>query len=68
MVAKTAYLRIVSLAPSTTETSEWRMACEAITGRYTPRALIETADLVTEMKECKPYFRKGIQAGWGIEK
>lgn len=39
-----------------------------ITGRYAPDALIEKADLVTEMKEIKHYYTKGIQARTGIEK
>ncbi|MDD4379559.1 MAG: cob(I)yrinic acid a,c-diamide adenosyltransferase, partial [Dysgonamonadaceae bacterium] len=32
----------------------------AITGRYAPEELIEIADLVTEMKEIKHYYTKGI--------
>jgi cob(I)alamin adenosyltransferase len=38
-----------------------------ITGRYAPPELIEKADLVTEMKEVKHYFTKGIEARKGIE-
>ncbi|HRY31666.1 MAG TPA: cob(I)yrinic acid a,c-diamide adenosyltransferase [Bacteroidales bacterium] len=38
-----------------------------ITGRYAPRALIEKADLVTEMTEIKHYYHQGIQAREGIE-
>jgi cob(I)alamin adenosyltransferase len=39
-----------------------------ITGRDAPRALIEYADLVTEMREVKhPYTTRGIQAQPGIE-
>lgn len=38
-----------------------------ITGRYAPEELIELADLVTEMKEVKHYYTKGIQARKGIE-
>lgn len=38
-----------------------------ITGRYAPEELIELADLVTEMKEVKHYYAKGIQARKGIE-
>lgn len=38
-----------------------------ITGRYAPPELIEVADLVTEMKEIKHYFNKGIEARIGIE-
>lgn len=39
-----------------------------ITGRYAPDELIEKADLVTEMKEVKHYYVKGVQARVGIEK
>jgi len=38
-----------------------------LTGRYVPQELIEKADLVTEMKEIKHYYRKGIEARKGIE-
>ena len=38
-----------------------------ITGRYATDDLIDTADLVTEMKEIKHYFTKGIEARKGIE-
>jgi cob(I)alamin adenosyltransferase len=38
-----------------------------ITGRGAPRALISRADLVTEMKEIKHPFKKGICAKKGIE-
>ena len=38
-----------------------------ITGRYAPPELIEMADLVTEMKEVKHYYTKGIEARKGIE-
>jgi len=38
-----------------------------ITGRYAPHELIDLADLVTEMKEVKHYYGKGIKARKGIE-
>lgn len=38
-----------------------------ITGRNAPRELIELADLVTEMREVRHYYRKGVQAREGIE-
>lgn len=42
--------------------------CEVvITGRYAPTALIERADLVTEMKEIKHYYQKGVQNRKGID-
>lgn len=39
-----------------------------LTGRYAPQSLIDRADLVTEMKEIKHYYSKGIKARKGIEK
>ena len=39
-----------------------------ITGRYADEKIIEFADLVTEMKEIKHYYYKGIEARKGIEK
>ncbi|MGC9365048.1 MAG: cob(I)yrinic acid a,c-diamide adenosyltransferase [Fidelibacterota bacterium] len=38
-----------------------------ITGRKAHPALIEAADLVTEMQEVKHYYQKGVQARKGIE-
>jgi cob(I)alamin adenosyltransferase len=39
-----------------------------ITGRYAPQELLDMADLVTEMKEIKHYYTKGVEARTGIEK
>ena len=38
-----------------------------ITGRYAPDELLKVADLVTEMKEVRHYYQKGVQARKGIE-
>ena len=38
-----------------------------VTGRGAPEALLEAADLVTEMRDLKHPFRAGIQAQAGIE-
>lgn len=38
-----------------------------LTGRYAHEKVIEKADLVTEMKEIKHYYRKGVKARLGIE-
>ena len=38
-----------------------------ITGRYAPQEILDIADLVTEMKEVKHYYQKGIEAREGIE-
>jgi len=37
------------------------------TGRYAPPEIIEAADLVTEMREVKHYYDKGVEAREGIE-
>lgn len=39
-----------------------------ITGRNARPEIIERADLVTEMKEIKHYYQKGVKARVGIEK
>ena len=39
-----------------------------ITGRGADSEIIEMADLVTEMKEIKHYYQKGVKARVGIEK
>lgn len=39
-----------------------------VTGRYAAEEIIEYADLVTEMKEIKHYYQKGVKARIGIEK
>jgi len=39
-----------------------------LTGRGAAPEIIEKADLVTEMKEIKHYYHKGVQARTGIEK
>jgi cob(I)alamin adenosyltransferase len=38
-----------------------------LTGRYCPDEIIELADLVTEMKEVKHYYTRGILSRKGIE-
>lgn len=44
----------------------WKMHV-IITGRYAPKALIDDADLVTEMHQIKHPFQSGIAAQAGIE-
>jgi len=39
-----------------------------LTGRNAPEEIIERADLVTEMREIKHYYEKGVMAREGIEK
>lgn len=38
-----------------------------LTGRYAPAKILKLADLVTEMKEVKHYYKKGVPARKGIE-
>lgn len=38
-----------------------------ITGRYAPKALVDIADLVTEMMEVKHYYEKGVLSRKGID-
>jgi len=38
-----------------------------LTGRGAPRQILNIADLVSEIKEAKHYFRKGVKARKGIE-
>lgn len=43
--------------------------CEVVvTGRYASQELLDAADLVTEMKEIKHYYAKGVAARVGIER
>ena len=58
----------------TSEVIEWLRAHKppmlhlVITGRYAPQALVDFADLVTEMHEVKhPFAQQGIRAQAGIE-
>ncbi|MEJ2656855.1 MAG: cob(I)yrinic acid a,c-diamide adenosyltransferase [Desulfobacterales bacterium] len=53
-------LKIMAEKPENTEL--------VITGRGADSRVIEKADLVTEMKEIKHYFQKGVTARIGIEK
>lgn len=39
-----------------------------ITGRHADPKIIDRADLVTEMKEIKHYYKQGVEARMGIEK
>ena len=39
-----------------------------LTGRNASQAVVKLADLVTEMREVKHYFSKGVKARTGIEK
>jgi cob(I)alamin adenosyltransferase len=39
-----------------------------LTGRYAPPSIVRRADLVTEMKDRKHYYARGVRARMGIEK
>ncbi len=44
-------------------------SCEVVvTGRYAPEKLIASADLVTEMRQVRHYFTRGVKARDGIER
>lgn len=38
-----------------------------LTGRYCPESILEHADLITEMKEIKHYYKKGVLSRKGID-
>lgn len=38
-----------------------------LTGRYAPKEIMEAADLVTEMREVKHYYKEGIASRKGID-
>ncbi len=39
-----------------------------LTGRYAPESILAAADLVTEMREVRHYYREGVEARTGIER
>ncbi len=53
-------IKLIEIKPRNTEL--------IITGRYATEKLMEKADLVTEMREVKHYYQKGVLAREGIEK
>ncbi len=54
--------QVISLAKKCNKTTEL-----ILTGRNAPREIVAIADLITEMKEIKHYFNKGVIARKGIE-
>ncbi|PIY79947.1 MAG: cob(I)yrinic acid a,c-diamide adenosyltransferase [Candidatus Pacebacteria bacterium CG_4_10_14_0_8_um_filter_42_14] len=52
-------LRLIKNTPKNTEL--------VLTGRYANQAVIKLADLVSEIKEIKHYYSKGVKARNGIE-
>lgn len=53
-------LALLDLRPSPVEL--------VLTGRYAPQAVLDRADLVTEMREERHYYQRGVMARDGIER
>jgi cob(I)alamin adenosyltransferase len=63
------HFKIIPLEPVLRLLEQKPPALELVlTGRYAPQAILDRADLVTDMQEVRHYFQKGIQARVGIEK
>jgi len=60
LLKKEEVLRLLDERPSDVEL--------ILTGRHAAQEIMERADLVTEMKEIKHYYRKGVESRTGIEK
>jgi cob(I)alamin adenosyltransferase len=59
LVSKEQILELVDIKPENIEL--------ILTGRDVPQVIIDKADLVTEMREIKHYYNKGIVSRKGIE-
>ena len=63
------YFKLISVEEVLEVLKERNKNIEVIlTGRYAPKELIEYADLVSEIKEVKHYYTKGILSREGIDK
>lgn len=70
------YFKILSEDDVLSMLREWREKEKAggfhtelvLTGRYAPESILAQADLITEMKEVRHYYEKGIEARDGIER
>lgn len=60
LLSEEELIEVIKKRPSHTEI--------VLTGRYASSQIIKIADLVTEMKQIKHYFSKGVKARRGIEK
>jgi cob(I)alamin adenosyltransferase len=60
LISEKELLALIDMKPDNVEL--------VITGRGATAAVIEKADLVTEMKEIKHYYKQGVTARVGIEK
>ncbi len=59
LISLNEVLKLIDSLPERTEL--------VLTGRYAKKEIIEKADLVTEMKEVKHYYTRGVIAREGIE-
>lgn len=59
LLSKEDILKLIEIKPSSVEL--------ILTGRDVPSEIAQKADLITEMKEVKHYFNKGVPARKGIE-
>lgn len=59
MVSLEQVLKLLDIKPDNVEM--------VITGRNVPPELMERADLITEMKDIKHYYKEGVKARKGIE-
>ncbi|MBE9488514.1 MAG: cob(I)yrinic acid a,c-diamide adenosyltransferase [Bacteroidetes bacterium] len=63
------YYSLINIEEVIEALSKRNSKCEVIiTGRYAPQELIDYADLVTEMKEIKHYYKQGVLSRNGIDK
>ena len=60
LLSEEELIEVIKKRPSHTEI--------VLTGRYASSQIIKIADLVTEMKQIKHYFSKGVKGRRGIEK
>jgi cob(I)alamin adenosyltransferase len=60
ILAPAAVVQIIASKPRTLEL--------VLTGRHAPAAILAKADLITEMREIRHYFSRGVTARLGIEK
>ena len=60
LISEDELLSLIDMKPANVEL--------VITGRGATAKVIESADLVTEMKEIKHYYKNGVKARVGIEK
>ncbi|MDD2573428.1 MAG: cob(I)yrinic acid a,c-diamide adenosyltransferase [Bacillota bacterium] len=60
LIPETDFVRLIDERPEGVEL--------VFTGRRAPREILERADLISEIKEVRHYYQRGVQAREGIEK